>query len=548
MKPINHPTRTVLVIDITNACHMRCSNCTRFVGHWSKDQIFFMDLDCFESAVLSVKKLAQTTKCMIGVLGGEPTIHPEFQQICKVLQKHIPRDRTFLATTTTTKQYHDNINLIGEVFGNINQNDHVTNPIKHTPFLTAMEDFEGLTESDKEKLIDQCWVQNEWSAGINPKGAFFCEIAGMLSLLFDGPDGWDFRKDDEWWNKPIEEYEEQKNWACNKCGGCLPLRPRKSLNGTDDVSISNLQRLKKVNSPKIEKGKYEIFDTNPNEFNFEQFGLNKRNKLWYWGDVEKKEISKSPLNWQGKRKPLLSCLLVTGVGHEKYQRYDYLKMSLDSYGNQTYKNKELCVVYGGDDNYKKYVEKLISQHENVNSIYINKWFNRGRLMNICKELSSGEVLLQYDDDDDFHKDTFEFQINYMLEKEINSSCHGRLFYTFINQKKTYCVDFTSRKLWGASNTLMYFDEGKDYNEYNKYDNSIDFSMNYVKDKLYEDVDMKNHYIDDQIKIINRKPMFNYIIHDDNLTQYDFETSNVKKFITPKKYPKDGFSKGFIFDD
>ena len=83
--------------------------------------------------------------------------------------------------------------------------------------------------------------------------------------------------------------------TCNKCGGCLPLRPRKSLNGTDDVSISNLQRLKKINSPKIQKGKYEIFDTNPSEFNLEKFGLNKRSKTWYWGG-EKKEISKSPLN------------------------------------------------------------------------------------------------------------------------------------------------------------------------------------------------------------------------------------------------------------
>ena len=27
--------------------------------------------------------------------------------------------------------------------------------------------------------------------------------------------------------------------------------------------------------------------------------------------------------------------------------------------------------------------------------------------------------------------------------------------------------------------------------------------NYVKDKLYEDVDMKNYYIDDEIKIINK---------------------------------------------
>ena len=27
----------------------------------------------------------------------------------------------------------------------------------------------------------------------------------------------------------------------------------------------------------------------------------------------------------------------------------------------------------------------------------------------------------------------------------------------------------------VSNTLMYFDDDKDYNEYDKYDNSVDFS-------------------------------------------------------------------------
>ena len=84
-------------------------------------------------------------------------------------------------TTTTTKQYHDNIDLIEKVFGCINQNDHITNPIKHTPFLT-MEDFEGLTESDKEKLIDQCWVQNEWSIRYQSKVDDSVK-KGMLSKL-----------------------------------------------------------------------------------------------------------------------------------------------------------------------------------------------------------------------------------------------------------------------------------------------------------------------------------------------------------------------------
>ena len=43
-------------------------------------------------------------------------------------------------------------------------------------------------------------------------------------------------------------------------------------------------------------------------------------------------------------------------------------------------------------------------------------------------------------------------------------------------------------------------------------------------------------------------MCNYIVHGDNLTQYDFESSGIEGFISPKKYSKEGFSKGFIFDD
>ena len=47
--------------------------------------------------------------------------------------------------------------------------------------------------------------------------------------------------------------------------------------------------------------------------------------------------------------------------------------------------------------------------------------------------------------------------------------------------------------------------------------------------------MKNYYIDDEIKTINRHPMFNYIIHDDNLTPPDFQTSSIKKFNVDKKH-------------
>ena len=35
----------IILIDITNACTERCSNCTRFCGNHKKN--FFMDVDTF---------------------------------------------------------------------------------------------------------------------------------------------------------------------------------------------------------------------------------------------------------------------------------------------------------------------------------------------------------------------------------------------------------------------------------------------------------------------------------------------------------------------
>ena len=40
-------------IDITNACNMRCSNCTRFCGNHAGT--FFMDFDIFKRAIDSME-------------------------------------------------------------------------------------------------------------------------------------------------------------------------------------------------------------------------------------------------------------------------------------------------------------------------------------------------------------------------------------------------------------------------------------------------------------------------------------------------------------
>ncbi|MDR1740637.1 MAG: radical SAM protein [Synergistaceae bacterium] len=69
----------IIQIDVTNVCPHTCSNCTRFCGHHKKP--FFMDMETFKQAVDSLDGFDG----VVGVIGGEPTVHPRFEEIAEYL-------------------------------------------------------------------------------------------------------------------------------------------------------------------------------------------------------------------------------------------------------------------------------------------------------------------------------------------------------------------------------------------------------------------------------------------------------------------------------
>ena len=71
----------IIQIDITNACVNRCSNCTRFCGHHTKP--FFMDFETFKKAVDSF----EGWEGCVGIIGGEPTLHPEIEKFIDYLRE-----------------------------------------------------------------------------------------------------------------------------------------------------------------------------------------------------------------------------------------------------------------------------------------------------------------------------------------------------------------------------------------------------------------------------------------------------------------------------
>lgn len=274
----------IIQIEVTNACMHQCSNCTRFCGHHKKP--FFMDWETFKRAVDSLEGYAGT----IGLMGGEPTLHPNFAEMARYLASKYPQkeNNKFNRPQTNFMEAINDLeleNTYGYINGSIRQrnvkgpglfstmeagykknyeviqdtilyqalNDH-THEMFHQPALISRKEL-GITDEEWIPLRDNCWVQNLWSATVTPKGAFFCEIAGALDMLFDGPGGWEIEPG--WWKRSVNDFEDQLHW-CELCGLACDTFSRDANEGIDDVSPVLLKKLKEINSPKAADGKINV--------------------------------------------------------------------------------------------------------------------------------------------------------------------------------------------------------------------------------------------------------------------------------------------------
>ena len=225
-------------IDVTNACILSCSHCTRAVPHVAKP--YFAELEVVEKALQSLEGWKRAVGCM----GGEPTLHPQFPEICGLYRKYFPKKQRGL-WTAGGKKYKEHEKLIDETFGLIVYNDHKTGS-RHQPVLVASEDVVP-DEALRNKLIDKCWLQTLWSPSITPKGAFFCEVAGTLDMLFDGPGGYEVEPD--WWKRKVKDFQDQRDRACHSCSVAIPMKEYPDDLPYDYVSPSNLKRLEAAGSP-----------------------------------------------------------------------------------------------------------------------------------------------------------------------------------------------------------------------------------------------------------------------------------------------------------
>lgn len=239
----------VLQIKVTNACDLDCRHCSVGVGLARKlKRVFFMTPDQFRTALRSL----EAYDGVIGMFGGNPCIHPQFEELCRIFREEVPdkdqrglwsnnlRGHGWMCRETFSAQ-HSNLNVHGvrEAWDEIRRDWPEARPLQaglsepsmHGPIFGSMMDV-GLTEEEMWERVGTCYVNQTWSAEITVVGGrlvgYFCEIAATMAELEGDPSfgmdvGMDVGVGGPWWKEPLWDLQVRK--YCSRC--LVPLNARK---------------------------------------------------------------------------------------------------------------------------------------------------------------------------------------------------------------------------------------------------------------------------------------------------------------------------------
>ena len=79
----------IVQIHITRACDKACFGCTQ--GSNLSGKTGFIPVEKFEEAVVSLKDYFG----VVGIFGGNPALHPKFDELCQILGEHIRFSRRY---------------------------------------------------------------------------------------------------------------------------------------------------------------------------------------------------------------------------------------------------------------------------------------------------------------------------------------------------------------------------------------------------------------------------------------------------------------------
>jgi len=181
------PNLNKIEIDITYDCNLKCMACNRSCAQApSKEQLEFSDIQSFVSESIKLGKKWE----LINILGGEPTLHPDFEKIVNFISEeyilpHSPNSVLQVVSnglTAETRKILDKVKGVKNLV--IDYNSFKTNNrIEYfSPFNNAPIDDEKFKDADYTKA---CWVTSYCGIGLNKYGYYGCASAAGIDRIIN---------------------------------------------------------------------------------------------------------------------------------------------------------------------------------------------------------------------------------------------------------------------------------------------------------------------------------------------------------------------------
>lgn len=173
-------SRDLIEIDITYACNLHCLNCNRSVAQ-APDAMHMPKAKIAEFVNESISRGKRWRR--IRVLGGEPTMHPEFNDIVQELLRYVQWNPTCIVELVTNGHgahvEAELARLPREVWID---NSQKMSPIQphFGPFNLAPIDDPGLRDAD---FRNACFVASSCGMGLTPMGYYPCAVAGGIDRI-----------------------------------------------------------------------------------------------------------------------------------------------------------------------------------------------------------------------------------------------------------------------------------------------------------------------------------------------------------------------------
>jgi Radical SAM superfamily len=248
----------ILQIMITRACDLSCYHCSQ--GSNLAGKPVMMTPEQFDKACESLHGYFG----VVGMFGGNPAVHPQFGELCKIMRGHFPFEQRGLWCNNlrgkgadariTFNPAHSNLNV------HMNSDAHeefIRDWPESRPYLKGLERDSvhsspwvsmidrGIPEEERCNFISKCDINQFWSALIGVfRGelrAYFCEIAYSMAALHQDNPNWaktghpipdtGLPVVPGWWRLPMEAYNEQVQTHCHHCGIPTRRQGQHALNG-----------------------------------------------------------------------------------------------------------------------------------------------------------------------------------------------------------------------------------------------------------------------------------------------------------------------------